>query len=212
MIIVFLRGGLGNQMFQYALGLNLAKKNNTRLLLDTVFLNDRFPRKEFAYRTFDLDVFQLEPRLTTLSKISTAVPIPGAWLALDFGLMKAKEVFGIQKIVKEKKDHVVDGDVLRATGNLLLWGRWQDEGYFKDIADDVREAFKFRHPLEGEAEEVARKINSTNSVSIHVRRGDFAAFTRRRAATREDRPFLLRTGDPLGRTTRSEADLLCVLR
>jgi hypothetical protein len=174
MITVFLRGGLGNQMFQYALGLSLAKKNRTGLFLDTVFLNDRFPRKEFAYRTFDLDVFQLQPRLTALSKISAAAPIPGAWLALDFGLMKTKEVLGIKKVIKEKKENVVDPDVLRATGNLILWGRWQNEEYFKDIADDIKEAFRFRCSLTGEAKEFAEKVKSCNSVSLHVRRGDFA--------------------------------------
>ena len=34
MIITKIIGGLGNQMFQYATGLSLAKKNNTDLLID----------------------------------------------------------------------------------------------------------------------------------------------------------------------------------
>ncbi len=34
MIVVKLIGGLGNQMFQYALGRHLALKNNTELKLD----------------------------------------------------------------------------------------------------------------------------------------------------------------------------------
>lgn len=42
MIIVRLWGGLGNQMFQYACGYALAKKNNTNLLLDTRFFTNKF--------------------------------------------------------------------------------------------------------------------------------------------------------------------------
>ena len=34
-IIACIRGGLGNQMFQYAMGKRLAEKHNTELLLDT---------------------------------------------------------------------------------------------------------------------------------------------------------------------------------
>src|ERR1700733_7355534 len=59
MVTVFLRGGLGNQMFQYAAGLSLSLKNGVPLFLDTTFLNDRFPRREMTYRTFDLDIFNL---------------------------------------------------------------------------------------------------------------------------------------------------------
>ena len=58
MIKVFLRGGLGNQMFQYALGLNLAKKQNTDLVLDATFLNDRFPRPNFVYRNYESGCFR----------------------------------------------------------------------------------------------------------------------------------------------------------
>lgn len=190
-ITVFLRGGLGNQMFQYALGLNLAKKNNTDLVLDTTFLNDRFPRKEFTYRAFDLDVFALspaqisqnetwagKPRFTILSKISEKLPIPGVWLGLDLALMMTKNIFGAQKIIKEKKNYVFDPEVLSAKGNVVLWGYWQSEKYFADIARDIREAFRFKKKLSGEAEKIAKEIESTNSVSLHVRRGDYVKFER----------------------------------
>ena len=177
MVTVFLRGGLGNQMFQAALGLNLAKKNNTDLVFDTVFLSDRFPRRNFSYRTFDLDVFSFGPHLTGFSRLADSFPIPGVWLGLDFLSIGARSTLGFQKPVKEQTD-AFDPDVLEIQGNLLLYGRWQSEKYFTDIADDVRAAFKFRHALEGEAKELARKIASSNSVSLHVRRPVFPASLR----------------------------------
>lgn len=180
MVTVFLRGGLGNQMFQYAVGLNLAKKNNTRLTLDTVFLSDRFPRKEFAYRTYDLGVFKLDPRVgsgnTLLSKVASALPIPGVWLALDLAFIRMRDVFDMQKLIKEKNEHEFDPAIPAVGVSALLWGRWQNEKYFKDIAGDVRRAFELRVPLAGEAARIAEEIARTNSISIHVRRGDYAAF------------------------------------
>ncbi|MDO8664746.1 MAG: alpha-1,2-fucosyltransferase [Candidatus Liptonbacteria bacterium] len=177
-ITVFLRGGLGNQMFQYALGLHLAKKNNNNaeLVLDTTFLNDRFPRKEFTYRTFDLDVFTLKPHLSVLSKISEKLPVPGLWLGLDIAFLMVKKIFGLKKIIKEKNNYVFESEVLSAKGDIVLWGFWQSEKYFADIAPDIRKAFSFREELSGEAAVIAEEIKNKNSVSLHVRRGDYVKF------------------------------------
>ncbi len=176
MVTVFLRGGLGNQMFQYALGLCLAKKNNTGLRLDTVFLCDRFPRREFSYRNYDLGVFALAPRFTLLSRISAAIPIPGLWLALDLAAIKIGNVFGVRRIIKETDGKIFDPAALRASGNMVLWGRWQTEKYFAECAEEVRRAFQFKNALAGEAAQVAEKIEKINSVSVHIRRGDYVRF------------------------------------
>lgn len=175
-VTVFLRGGLGNQMFQYATGLNVAKKNDAPLVLDTVHLSDRFPRPHFTYRTYDLDVFTLGvPRFTGLSRAAKAVPIPGVWLGLDMLGIGLGQAVGSEKVVREK-NYLFDRNVVSARGNVLLYGRWQSEKYFAEIADEVRAAFRFRHPFEGEAKALAEKIRGSNSVSLHVRRGDYAAF------------------------------------
>jgi hypothetical protein len=175
MVTVFLRGGLGNQMFEYAAGLSLAKKNGAELVLDTVHLRDRFPRPRFSYRTYDLGVFAIEPQFTAVSRLADGFPLPGVWLGLDLLGIAFGHVLGVRKIVHEKSS-VFDPSVLAARGNVLLYGRWQSEKYFADAKDDVRAAFRFREPLAGEAKALAGKIAGCNSVSLHVRRGDYAAF------------------------------------
>lgn len=176
MVTVFLRGGLGNQMFQYAAGLALAERNHTELLLDTVFLNDRWPRREFTYRVFDLDIFGLNPRVTFFSKASKKLPIPGLWLGLDLVFMEGREALGIQKIIKEREEHAFDSEILQIKDSVVLWGRWQNAEYFAEVENELREAFRFRHPLKGEAQEIGLQIESSKSISLHVRRGDFGAF------------------------------------
>lgn len=175
MVTVCLRGGLGNQMFQYAAGLAVARKNDTSLVLDTAYLNDRFPRRQFTFRTYDLDIFKLTPRFTVLSKISSAIPVPGIWLGADLATMQIKNALGWQRAVKEKKEFVFDPDVLNSGKNVFLWGFWQTPKYFEGIADEVRAAFSFKGPIEGIAEQIAEDIQRNNSVSIHVRRTDYTA-------------------------------------
>lgn len=175
MVTVYLRGGLGNQMFQYAAALAVAKKNCTVVHMDTVFLNDRTPRRQFAYRTYDLGVFALEQRFTHLGALSNTLPIPGVWMALDLASIKIADVLGVQKLVRVEDDHAYVPEAANAKGNVFLWGRWQNEKYFHDVEHDVREAFVFRTPLEGEARAIAARMAGDRSVSLHVRRGDFAA-------------------------------------
>lgn len=172
MIVIFLRGGLGNQMFQYALGRNLAEKYETELVFDTTFINDRFPRGGVAFYRYDLDSFGITPRLTMLSRASVAAPIPGVWLGIDLALMKMRDALGLRKIVKEQSA-AFDPSVLDAGKNLLLFGYWQSEKYFEPVKDAIREAFVFQAPLVGVAETLAKEIQNTNSVALHVRRGDY---------------------------------------
>jgi len=129
-------------MFQYAAGLAVALKNRTSLRLDTTFLNDRFPRKEFTYRTFDLDIFDLKPQFTPLSNISTALPVPGLWLASDALLIGIKDKLGMQKLIKEGDSSLFDPAVLGAGDRTLLWGHWQSERYFSEIAEKAEELVK----------------------------------------------------------------------
>ena len=173
MIKVILRGGLGNQMFQYAAGLAVAKKNNDRLVLDTTYLNDRFPRRQFTYRRYDLDVFTLAPEFTRLSTVSERVPLPGVWLGADLALALAGGIAGV-RFVKERQPYVFDPEVFRAgPRGAVLWGFWQNPAYFKEIEEDVRRTFVFREPLMEAAAHIAEEIRNSNSVAIHVRRGDY---------------------------------------
>ncbi len=175
MVKVFLRGGLGNQMFEYAAGLAVAEKNRSELALDTTFLLDRWPRRNFTYRALELGIFALEPRFTPLSRLAARLPLPGIWLGLDLLGLRLREKLGWEKVIREK-NREFEPNILDAKGNITLYGFWQDERYFRDIAPRVRSAFAFREPLSSSAGGIAGEMAECESVSLHVRRGDFAAF------------------------------------
>jgi len=61
MIVTKLQGGLGNQMFQYAIGKQIAMRNNTELVLDTTFYN--YDRK----RTYELHKFNVTDKVAQLN-------------------------------------------------------------------------------------------------------------------------------------------------
>jgi hypothetical protein len=52
-------------------------------------------------------------------------------------------------------------------------GEWHSEKYFKDYSDVIRKELTLKRPFSPKAAEFLQKINSTNSVSLHLRGTDY---------------------------------------
>jgi hypothetical protein len=163
MIIVNLKGGLGNQMFQYALGRTLALQNNDTLKLEIEGL-DRANQTGDIYRAFGLGHFNIEKNIATASEVQT--------LKYPYGtLSKGLRWFNFKVL---RKTHIVfEPAVLRWTGDIFLDGYWQSPRYFADNRDTLLSEFTLVSPLPPAGATFASQMQSTVSVSIHVRRGDY---------------------------------------
>jgi hypothetical protein len=166
MIVVNLMGGLGNQMFQYALGRRLALHHKTKLFLDCTFLNTETPLH--ITREYELDIFNIHAQIATereLKKFNPSNRIVSKLQQRFPGLFPFKLI--------HEKSHAFNNSILTAPNNSWLNGFWQTEKYFIDIEDRIRSDFEFKSPLHGTNKKLAEKIRSCESVSIHVRRGDY---------------------------------------
>ena len=74
MIIAHLKGGLGNQMFQYAAALSLASHHDTTVKVDITELLTK-DKQIGTLRSFDLQQLTLEPELATEDEIRKACTI-----------------------------------------------------------------------------------------------------------------------------------------
>jgi hypothetical protein len=169
MIIVKLAGGLGNQMFQFALGRHLAHKHQCELKLDLTAFNDKRPRKNFVPRDYDLEIFNVRAEAATSNEIAafckrTRVEV------LDKALNK---MFGTKATYIREPHFHFSREVFNAQDNVYLEGYWQTEKYFADIDSILRSEFSFREPMSDKAESLAQEISCVNSVCVNVRRGDF---------------------------------------
>ena len=144
MIISYIMGGIGNQLFQYAAGLRLARKHKTQLKLDTTFYAlDNL-------RSYALDQFNITATVATPDEIQCA-----------------------KKILERAGDDFMP-EVLDCPDDVWLYGYWQHEEYFADVADELRREFTLRQPLGATAQRWREKISAAQcSVSVHVRHGDF---------------------------------------
>ena len=169
MIIVRLIGGLGNQMFQYALGRNLARINKTTLKLDKTELE--LKPLSGTPRSYNLQVFNIVENFASGEEIKKIRgSSSGRLFTVVTKMLKLRER---SSVVSEKKDYVFDSRVLRSGDNVYIQGYWNNEKYFRDIRKMILKDFTIKEPIDKTNETTLNQINNTLSVSLHVRRGDY---------------------------------------
>jgi hypothetical protein len=175
MVIVRLWGGLGNQLFQYAAGLGVARKLKTELILDPTQL------ALDVNRPYELNRLKISGRLWTNTERAWAEtmirilrPInenTRAGAAIIKRLARATAARNFNFVEDAKKG--VQSDVFERRGHVYLAGTWANEGYFSAIADTVRDEFIFIQPPDNDNQRMLERIGNCNAISVHVRRGDY---------------------------------------
>jgi hypothetical protein len=175
MIIARLMGGLGNQMFQYAMGRMLALKHGVPFSLDCAFLEDRTPRprgSNFVFRSYDLDIFNVAATVAGRGDIPPVyrLYLGGApRLALD-GLRRR-----LLPNPARERSFAFDPRFLDLGRDAYLEGYWQSPKYFSSIAGTIRDDFGLKAPISEKSQRLLGEIRSCNSVCVNVRRTDFLA-------------------------------------
>ena len=167
MVVVKLIGGLGNQFFQYALGRALSLRNNAPLKLDVSGF-ESYRLRRYGLRHFNV-----------VEEIASADEIERFRRASSNGLARLASKLGVLPDSLRFTTIVEAGfrfcpEVLRARGNVYLDGYWQSEKYFKGIEEVIRRELTVKHEPDPVNEQVGRRIVDTDSVCVHVRRGDYA--------------------------------------
>lgn len=159
MLISQLTGGLGNQMFQYAAAKTQALRLGVDLYLDkTHFLTTPLGKKNL--RQYELVHFNLDERFKKPSF---------HWTKKYF---KIKQVYyGFETF---KESHIqVHPEFFDIKDKTYIEGVFQSEQYFKKFEKEIRSDFTLKTQAKGKNLELLNSIEAVNSVSLHVRRGDY---------------------------------------
>ena len=162
MIIMEIKGGLGNQMFQYALGYKLTLLGKTvKYDISSYIMKGQFPRK------LELSLFDLKLPIATEKELIHMGCGNSIW-----GKICRKGGWGKNRIYTEDIDKGYQSSLF-LMDDIYLDGYWQSEKYFKDIRTDILNIYKIPDSFYRENEDLLTEIEQTNSVSLHVRRGDY---------------------------------------
>ena len=160
MIIVKILGGLGNQMFCYAYAQSLRQKGfDVKIDISEYKVN--------KFREFQLNKFKFELPLSTKEENQKIFSN-----SVFYKIFKNTRL-DFSKKIREKK-FFFDENLLTIKDNSYVVGYFQSEKYFKSLEKILVKHFTLKPALSSYSEKIKRKIqNSNNTVSIHVRRGDF---------------------------------------
>jgi hypothetical protein len=173
-IIINLKGGLGNQMFQFAAAYCLSLKNNTNLVMDTRLMEEYKinPPPRNPPRDFDLDIFGIEKNIATNKDLFKVLQFPKSYKIRKL-ISAVLNIFGI--LVFSEKNRLLDKRVIDSKKkNLYLDGHWQDERYFLNYRNEIINLYHFES-LKNLKENInfIKKISSSSSICVNVRRTDF---------------------------------------
>lgn len=164
MIVVKLIGGLGNQMFQYALGRNLSQKNNVELKIDITGF------ESYKLHKYSLDAFNIKKILAPKSEIDKfkkyKTKCGKKWFLYNKFFANNSKYF-------QEKNFEFDPSALKLNNDVYIDGYWQSEKYFKEIESTIRSDFSFILNQGEKDLHISKLINNCNAVSIHIRRADY---------------------------------------
>jgi hypothetical protein len=167
MVTVEIIGGLGNQMFQFAFCHSLKKhygENNVSVYLErynNVKDNDGYLLKK---------IFNIEVTTSHIHNVKGLIDDSRHIISrIRYKLLGRKDSFFLEQLFK------FDKNVFRKNigANIYYRGLWQDELYFNEYRNELCKIFNFPSKLDKLNQSTLLKIRETNSVSIHVRRGDY---------------------------------------
>lgn len=187
MIVVKIKGGLGNQMFEYAMARKLQLDLGIdRLILDTTVVDAD------ELRDFGLDCFLLRENVEITGsgiedagfriREETAKKLVRYFVAgrreevAAYREKKLEKLFYLLGIVQ--KDHCAGTTshfLLKFHRNIYMNGWFQEAKEIAPIRDVLLEDFKIVREMPDGIRDIEKKIMETESVCVHIRRGDYVA-------------------------------------
>ena len=166
MIIIELMGGLGNQLQQYALYRKLVRMGKSARLDISWFQENRRTDEKITHRELELGRFdRLVYEICTKEEREALIGSPGF-----SGKLRRKLLPGSVRWFHETDMYhpeIFDFD------DMYLSGYFACEKYYGDILYDLREKLQFPPSGNPLNEEAAGEMRECQSVSLHIRRGDY---------------------------------------
>jgi len=174
MIIINLMGGLGNQMFQYASAKHLSIIHNTPLKIDASNFRKLTKNREHV---FQLDCFNISAPQASETEISMYKPSESRGRKFMRRVKKTLKLPVVDMtspyLYSEPDESNFKPDFFGLGPDRYLIGYFNSYKYFAPIRDILIEEYAPREDIGEKAREMIHRIENANSVSIHIRRGDY---------------------------------------
>jgi hypothetical protein len=162
MIIVRLRGGLGNQLFQFAAAYSLAHNKGVGLK------SDLYTYTKHPLRKYELHHFNIPLEEATRAEVHQ---FTGSNFVERY-LNKKNNYFNCPGVFAQPHYHFYD-DFFSLPVPIYLSGYWQSEKYFENVSADLRKMVTPSAPMDSKNNDLISEVRSSQSVAVHIRRTDY---------------------------------------
>lgn len=162
MIMIQMAGGMGNQMFMYALYCSLVQMGREACLED--FTHHDVSGNNSLKKVFHLSYNSADRK--EYNRLTDSY--------LDIVHKIKRKILGRKDKIYQEKDAITFEPEIFSLDDVYLIGYFQSERYFEKIANDLRKDFSFEwNKFPVKAKELRKQMQMEISVSLHVRRGDY---------------------------------------
>lgn len=165
-VFIVLKGGLGNQMFQYAMGRSLALRTGAQLIL---LSPSKTAARKYALSVFNISATAASPIQSYALQIAS-LPFCRRIGNLLLGIISLRTVCFIRD-----REAGFDRSIGDLHGSLVIDGYWQSEKYFLACELAIRNDFRFLSVASLENQTLLDQIARLKAVAVHVRRGDYVS-------------------------------------
>jgi len=166
MTVVNIIGGLGNQMFQYAFAYAISRENDTEVKLD-ISLFDGYDLRNYELELFNINIAEASQEDVSIIKYKKEN-------IFERMLRKAKrEKRELSNNYYKEKQFNFDKKVYNTGQDTYFEGYWQSEKYFKAYRNQFLKHFVLKKEIHPESLRYKQNILNTESVGLHIRRGDY---------------------------------------
>lgn len=162
MIIVRLRGGLGNQLFQFAAAYSLAAHHRVELKAD-LYTYTKHPLRKYELGNFNINVPE--------ASREEVHRFTGSNFVVRY-LNKKNNYFNCPNVFAQPHYHFYE-DFFSLPVPIYLSGYWQSEKYFVGVKDSLRKLMTPAAAMDSRNADLITQMRSSESVSIHIRRTDY---------------------------------------
>lgn len=166
MIIVKIKGGLGNQIFQYAYAKSLHQRGFNVKIDISAFKSSRYLKKNHRNRYF-LDRYQIDLEPATLDELQR-------YGVLGI-LSKLRNKFGFKNNrFVQQRNFTFDDELMFIGDDKYIDGYFQSEKYFLKNREVLLSQISLKDSMSTYGSRIQREISTCKlSCSIHIRRGDY---------------------------------------
>lgn len=178
MIITKLVSGLGNQLFQYCVGRQLAIAKQVPLKLDVSFFNSQ------ELRSYKLNYYKIEAELATEADIKPFRKEMERYQKLHQKTSLSAKVYRnaeplifpkhTKNYFKEATWWILEDAIFKTKKDVFIEGYWQHYKYFENMPLQIFDELDIKDELSSSAQSWLSSVkNNEQSVSVHIRRGDY---------------------------------------